>query len=91
MTAEEAGASSNDSDEEFCTFAAENPRCPYLTQIKQQGEDIKQIKRALIGDDMQSGLVAKVNSMRSTWRAIQPYLLIGLTAIVTYGASKIHW
>lgn len=79
------------SDEEDCENAGKNPTCPYIATIKQQGEDIKMIKKALIGDDMQSGLVKKVNTMQSTWRAIQPYLLIGITAFLTWTLSHLHW
>jgi hypothetical protein len=52
---------------------------------------IDRIEKALIGEDMKSGLVADVNSMKSTWRAIQPYVLVAATAFLTWLASHIHW
>jgi hypothetical protein len=78
-------------EDSFCTFAGKNPTCPYVSQIKQQGEDIRMIKKALIGEDMQSGLVKKVNSMQSSWRALQPYLLIIVTAFATWALTHLHW
>ena len=66
-------------EDSFCTFAGKNPTCPYVSQIKQQGED------------MQSGLVKKVNSMQSSWRALQPYLLIIVTAFATWALTHLHW
>jgi hypothetical protein len=78
-------------EQDFCTFAGKNPTCPYVSQIKQQGEDIRMIKKALIGEDMQGGLVKKVNSMQSTWRALQPYILIVATAVVTWVFTHLHW
>jgi hypothetical protein len=79
------------SNEDFCTFAEKNPRCPYVTLIRECQTKIDRIEKALIGEDMKSGLVADVNSMKSTWRAIQPYVLVGATALLTLVASHIHW
>jgi hypothetical protein len=52
---------------------------------------IDRIEKALIGEDMKSGLVADVNSMKSTWRAIQPYVLVATTAFLTWLVSHIRW
>lgn len=52
---------------------------------------IDRIEKALIGEDMKSGLVADVNSMKSTWRAIQPYVLVSATALLTWLVSHIRW
>ena len=52
---------------------------------------IDRIEKALIGEDMKSGLVADVNSMKSTWRAVQPYVLVAVMAFLTWLASQIRW
>jgi hypothetical protein len=78
-------------EEEFCEFAGENPRCPYISLIKDCKTKIDRIEKALIGEDMKSGLVADINNMRSSWRAIQPYVLVAATAFFTWVASHIHW
>ena len=52
---------------------------------------IDRIEKALIGDDMKSGLVADVNSMKSVWRAVQPYVLVTVTAVLTWLASHVRW
>jgi len=51
-----------------CKDADKNPDCPYLEQIRQQGEDIKTIKRAIIGDDMQGGIVAEIQKFKILWK-----------------------
>jgi len=79
------------SDGDFCKFAVENPRCPYVALIRECRMKIDRIEKALIGEDMKSGLVADVNSMKSTWRAIQPYVLVATTAFLTWLASHIRW
>jgi len=48
-----------------CPDAYENPRCPYVTQINQHSCDVQQIKQALVGNDLQGGLVAKVQKLES--------------------------
>jgi hypothetical protein len=88
VTAEELEVS-NDGD--FCNFATENPRCPYVALIRDCRAKIDRIEKALIGEDMKSGLVADVNSMKSAWRAIQPYVLVAATALLTWLVSHIHW
>ena len=76
---------------DFCEFAMENPRCPYVALIRDCKTKIDRIENALIGEDMKSGLVADVNSMKSAWRAVQPYVLVGATAFLTWLASHINW
>lgn len=51
-----------------CEEADNNPSCPYLSQINQQASDIKAIRRALIGDDMQSGIVAEIQKFKILWK-----------------------
>lgn len=70
---------------------AENPRCPYVALIRECRMKIDRIEKALIGEDMKSGLVADVNSMKSTWRAVQPYVLVATTALLTWLVSHVRW
>lgn len=49
---------------EECKDAYQNPKCPYVTMINQHSSDIHQIKNALVGDDLQSGLVAEVQQLK---------------------------
>ena len=87
LTVEEPEASNEDA---FCSFATENPRCPYVALIRECKAKIDRIEKALIGDDMKGGLVADVNNMKSIWRAVQPYLLVAVTAVLTWLASHIR-
>jgi hypothetical protein len=48
-----------------CENAYENPKCPYVTQINQHSNDVNQIKTALVGEDLQGGLVAKVQRLET--------------------------
>jgi hypothetical protein len=48
-----------------CEDAYVNPKCPYVTQINQHGSDVSQIKTALVGEDLQGGLVAKVQRLET--------------------------
>jgi len=50
---------------EECVDAYQNPKCPYVTQINQHSNDVAQIKTALVGEDLQSGLVAKVQRLET--------------------------
>ncbi len=88
MTVEEREVC-NDGD--FCNFATENPRCPYVALIRECRMKIDRIEKALICEDVKSGLVADVNSMKSIWRAIQPYVLVAATALLTWLVSHIRW
>ena len=47
-----------------CENANKNPVCPYLTKINAQGEAISRIEIALIGNDMQSGLVGEISELK---------------------------
>jgi len=49
-------------EEEECPSAYTNPLCPYVTVINRNTNDIKIMKKALVGDDMQGGIVAKVRT-----------------------------
>jgi len=52
-------------EEEDCENAYFNPKCPYVTQINQHSSDVTQIKTALVGEDLQGGLVAKVQQLET--------------------------
>ena len=51
--------------QEDCQEAFANPKCPYVTQINQHSADVAQIKAALVGEDLQDGLVAKVQRLET--------------------------
>jgi hypothetical protein len=83
------------SEPDECPEAQENPRCPYLSQINQCAEDIKQVKLALIGSDMQGGLVQRFTKVedrikkRYTIKDVGA-ILLGLAALVTAVAAILH-
>ena len=52
-------------EEEVCPDAGKNPTCPYLTAIHTNTAQVSRSEKALVGEDMQSGLVAKVHQLRS--------------------------
>jgi hypothetical protein len=54
------------STDPFCTFAKQNPHCPYVSVIQDCKIKIDRIDRALVGEDMQSGLVGAVKNLEST-------------------------
>jgi hypothetical protein len=56
--------------EEICPEANKNPTCPYLTSIHSNSAQISRIEKALVGDDMQSGLVAKVHQLEVTQKIL---------------------
>jgi hypothetical protein len=72
-----------------CQNADRNPSCPYLAQINQQAEDIRIIKKALIGDDMQGGIVAEITKLKSWTRTLAPFALIALSVGITYAVDHL--
>lgn len=77
---------------EDCSEAYTNPKCPYVTQINQHSCDVGQIKNALVGSDLQGGLVAKVQRLE-TFMKITTFLsstfaiaIIGLAIKILVGA-----
>ena len=77
--------------EEECESAYINPKCPYVTMINQHSTDIHQIKNALVGDDLQSGLVAKLQRLE-TFMKVSVFIagasvvaLIGLALKLIFG------
>ena len=61
---------------EECPDAYQNPKCPYVTMINQHSSDIHQIKNALIGEDLQDGLVADVQTLKTYFRITAAGLVI---------------
>jgi hypothetical protein len=52
-------------EDELCKDAWNNPNCPYLSEIKKCGEDIAEMKNALLGDLEHEGLIGEVRSIRA--------------------------
>ena len=73
--------SGDESGDEFCENATKNPTCPYVTMIHRQDADIKQIKRALVGDNLQGGLVAEVQKFKLLWKATIFILSVTITIL----------
>lgn len=65
-----------DLEPEECPDAYQNPKCPYVTMINQHSSDIHQIKNALIGEDLQDGLVADVQTLKTYFRITAAGLVI---------------
>ena len=61
---------------EDCPDAYFNPKCPYVTVINQHSADLKQVKCALVGADMQDGLVADVQVLKTYFRIIGATLVV---------------
>jgi hypothetical protein len=57
-------------EEEFCPDAYKNPTCPYIADIHASTAKISRIEKALVGEDMQSGLVAKVHQLEVTQKIL---------------------
>lgn len=67
---------------EDCPDAYANPKCPYVTQINQHGADVHQIKTALVGVDMQGGLVAKVQKLETFMKVTVFISSVAVTAAI---------
>lgn len=67
---------------ESCDNADKNPVCPYLSNITQQGKDIKLIKKALMGDDMQGGIVAEIQKFKMLWKILIFVSGVTITSLV---------
>ena len=53
-----------------CPDANKNPVCPYITAIHQNTSQVSRIEKALVGEDLQSGLVAKVHQLEVTQKIL---------------------
>ena len=56
--------------DQVCPDANKNPTCPYITAIHTNTAQVNRIEKALVGEDMQSGLVAKVHQLEITQRIL---------------------
>ncbi len=61
---------------EECPDAYQNPKCPYVTMINQHSSDIHQIKNALVGEDLQGGLVSDVHTLKTYFRITATALVV---------------
>jgi hypothetical protein len=84
-------------EKEDCENAFKNPSCPYLSEIKQCSNDIKEIKEALLGKDLQNpGLIAEFVKLKSWINGLSPILkgilitLIGfiIEQIIVHGVLR---
>jgi hypothetical protein len=74
-------------DDEVCPDANKNPTCPYITAIHTNITQVSRIEKALVGEDMQSGLVAKVHKLEVTQKilvALGSASLAGLVALAIF-------
>ncbi len=81
--------------DEICENANKNPVCPYVTDIRASKEDRLLIKRALVGDDLQGGLVKRMSDVESELKDLKAAVkrrwnlkdtgtfLLGLAALIT--------
>ena len=72
-------------EEELCPDANKNPTCPYITAIHTNTEQVSRIEKALVGEDLQSGLVAKVHQLEVTQKilvALGSATVAGLVTVV---------
>lgn len=73
--------------EEMCPDANKNPTCPYITAIRTNTAQVSRIEKALVGEDMQSGLVGKIHQLEVTQKiliALGSASLAGLVAIAIF-------
>ena len=47
-----------------CPDANKNPVCPYITAIHTNTAQVNRIEKALVGEDLQSGLLPKFTSLK---------------------------
>ncbi len=74
-------------EEEICPDANKNPTCPYIADIHANTAKVSRIEKALVGDDLQSGLVAKVHQLEVTQKilvALGSASLAGLVALAIF-------
>jgi hypothetical protein len=83
---------------EVCGDADSNPACPYVTQINQSLSDIREIKQALVGVDMQSGIVGSLKSLKASqdtqrsWNnVVKPITISVIAAIIVAVIVKFPW
>jgi hypothetical protein len=87
-----------------CPDAYQNPNCPYITQININTCDMKDIKRALLGEDgtgLQSGIVYEISLLKSdnkttrSWTdTLKPLAIAVVSSVLTFAvtyALTSHW
>ena len=77
---------------EICPDANKNPICPYITAIHTNTAQVNRIENALVGEDFQSGLVAKVQQLEVTQKiliALGSASLLGLVSLAIILIEKI--
>jgi hypothetical protein len=55
---------------DICPEANKNPTCPYITAIHNNTVQVNRIEKALVGEDLQSGLVSKVQQLEVTQKIL---------------------
>ena len=78
--------------DEVCPDVNKNPVCPYITAIHQNTSQVSRIEKALVGEDLQSGLVAKVHQLEVTQKiliALGSASLIGLVSLAVILIEKL--
>ena len=76
----------------ICPDANKNPVCPYITFIHRNTAQVDRIEKALVGEDLQSGLVAKVHQLEVTQKiliAIGSTSLVGLVSLAVILIEKL--
>ncbi len=78
--------------DKICPDANKNPVCPYITAIHQNTSQVNRIEKALVGEDLQSGLVAKVHQLEVTQKiliALGSASLVGLVSLAVILIEKL--
>jgi len=78
--------------DEVCPDANKNPTCPYITAIHINTTQVNRIENALVGEDLQSGLVAKVHQLEVTQKiliALGSASLVGLISLAIILIEKL--
>jgi hypothetical protein len=86
------GVSVTEADE--CAEAYKNPACPYVTQININTCDMKDIKRALLGEDgtgLRGGIVYEISLLKSdnkttrSWTdTLKPVAIAVASSVLTF-------
>jgi len=81
------------------TAVCEEKHAAISKEITSLSSDIQSIKKALIGEDLQSGLVKEISEMKNkmrtqstVWDFLKPIIVAILSATITaYVLSLLHW
>jgi hypothetical protein len=82
---------------EDCPDAYKNPSCPYVTQININSCDMKDIKRALLGEDgtgLKGGIVFEISQLKGTDKVVsswisttRPILIAVVSSVLTFAIT----